>query len=228
VRVAKGILLIATALLWAFPKTQAVPLYLSPPANSPDLFGSFQSVSYSAGSGLFEALGYTTDYANGSATLVDIGDYRLIATITSAGVMTSGSLNIEGDIGSGLTTLLTGALTGFGFSDSGGNIFEFLFTVTGGDPLVVGDFGGVGATSGGVILDAWFGNGGNPFTGSWELSFWNDGWSGVSDAFSMAPPASVPEPTSNLVTIIGSTLWVGLMIVGAGRNSLKLRALRNA
>lgn len=190
---------------------------------------SFQQVDYTAGSGLFEAIGYTTDYANGSAALVDIGAYTLTATIT-AGILTSGSLTIKGDIGSGVETLLTATLTtgpsgtAFGFMDPpGGNIFEFLFNITASDAAasdatILNDFGGLGAT-GGVIIDAWFENGGTPFDGTWMNNFSNDGISGVSDAFSR-PSATVPEPASVLVTLLGAAVWMGLIMVSAARNAL--------
>ena len=226
-------ILIGASALWAGLESQAIPLGLPNPSTAPDLMGSFQEVSYTAGNGLFQAIGYTTDYANGSASLVDIGAYTLIATITGAGVLTSGALTIGGDIGFGQETLLVGTLstgpsgTAFGFMDPpiGGNIFEFLFTVTGGDPTVVSKFGGLGA-GGGVILDAWFQNGGTPFSGLWTSDFSNDGWSGVSDSFSMSP-VTAPEPSSILVTLLGAALWAGLIKVSAARSTLGTVLLRN-
>lgn len=102
----------------------------------------------------------------------------------------AGTLSITGTIDdlADSGTLLTGDIRSFGFSDPpGGEIFEFLFAVTGGDlksyylesehgPYI------------GVILNAW--NSG--FEGSFTASFSNSS-SGTADTF-----AHVPEP-SNLM-----------------------------
>jgi len=219
-RIARVLVLIGASALWAGLESQAIPLNLPQSATAPDLMGSFQQVSYTTGSGLFQAIGSTTDYENGSVVLVDSGAYTLTATITGAGVLTSGSLDIEGDIGSGPKTLLAATLTALGYDNSGGNLFQFKFNVTGGDATIVSDFGGLGA-AGGVIVDAWFENGGIPFSGSWTSDFTNDGVSGVSDAF------AVPEPSSILVTVLAGVLWAGLITVGKMRNALVAASLRS-
>ena len=173
---------------------------------------SFDSVTYTAGTSNFQAIGFTTDYQGGSVTLANIGNYSLTATINHSGMLLGGSLSIAGDIGTGNETLLTGVLntgtsgTAFGFQDPSAspprNIFEFLFTVTGGDPIIVSDFGGLGAPNRGIIVNAFFQNGGTPFNGTWTSSFANDGFSGVSDNF-----APVPEPGTAALLLIAGGVW---------------------
>lgn len=199
-------------------ESRATLLNLIPPALSPDFMAGFMTVSYTPdyyapGSGLFQASGLTTDYANGSVLLLGSGAYTLSATITSAGVLTGGGLTIQGDIGAGVATLLTGSLntgtsgTAFGFDNAGGNIFEFLFTVTGVAPNIVADFGGIGTPNCGVILNANFagaGGGDVPFNGTWTSAFHNNGsGNAVSDNF-----AVVPEPTSGCLLGVGIVAWV--------------------
>jgi hypothetical protein len=146
-------------------RSEATPLNLTP--GLPDFIASSLNVNYVPGSNRFAAAGFTTSYHGGSVPLLGPSSYDLEAFINSSGVLNFGFLTIKGDIGSGLETLLSGNLntgpsgTAFGFQDPpGGNIFEFLFTVTGGDPVVVNDFGGLGATNREAILNAEFQNGG--------------------------------------------------------------------
>ncbi len=199
---------VLVVLVFAFAlSTQASLLNLN--ADAPDFMASFVNLSYNSTNGSFSALGFTTDYQGGSATLMDLGNYSLTANISSAGVLSSGSLTIQGDIGSGVETLLNGTLNtganGIAFGSettsdpSPRNIFEFLFTVTGGNSTIVSDFGGLGAANRGVILNAFFQNGGVPFTGNWTSSFHNNGNSGVSDNF-----VQVPEPSVAALLLAGA------------------------
>jgi hypothetical protein len=134
----------------------------------------------------------------------------LQAFINQSGFLCFGSLTINGDLGTGPETLLTGTLktgaggTAFGFEGPpGGNIFEFLFTVTGGDPKVVSDFGGLGSGNHGVIVNAAFEHGGFPFNGTWNSFFANDGVSGVADTF-----VQVPEPRVTILFLVGAGAWL--------------------
>ena len=204
------LVLLGLVTVFANSQINAAPIYLAPGDGLPDFTASWLKVAYDSGSDQFQATGWTTAYTNGSVLLSDsdFGDYSLTATITSEGALTSGTLVINGDIGSGVTNLLTGTLnTGpsgeggaFGFGDGEGNIFQFLFTVKEGNSTIVSDFGGVGAANRGIILTACFQNGGTRFTGSWTNDFSNDGYSGVSDNF------VVPEPSSVLLFLIGGAL----------------------
>src|SRR3989442_1442168 len=81
--------------------TRATPLNLVPPPSAPDFMASFLNVNYVFATSTFEAIGFTTFYTNGSGPLnpSDPGAYSLTATITHAGILTSGALTIRGDIG---------------------------------------------------------------------------------------------------------------------------------
>lgn len=188
-------------------------IFPSNPVPLPDLTGSFMGVSYDAGSSAFLASGWTTDYSisDGQGGATDIGvsvldSYILSATINNSGVLTGGTLTVNGAVGDGDTsvTLLTANLvTGsagiaFGYGDGGDNLFQFRFTVTGGS--LESAFGGSGA-AGGVILDAWFdaGSGDHPFAGSWTSNFDSNGSNGGDiDCF-----ATVPEPTTAGCFLLG-------------------------
>jgi len=190
---------------------QATPLNLTP--GSPDFIASSLRVNYIVATNTtFSAVGATTSYQGGSVPLIGSGSYDLFVGINQSGVLTFGFLTINGDIGAGPETLLSGTLTtgssgtAFGFQDPpGGNTFEFLFTVTGGDPIVVSDFGGLGSSNHGVIVNAFFENGGVPFDGSWTSSFHNDGHSGVSDTF-----AQVPEPSTMVLLFVCASAWLAI------------------
>jgi hypothetical protein len=173
---------------------QASPLNLAL-ADSPDISSAFIGVTYDAGTDQFVASGFAMELDNGGLPNLSIanGLFNISADITSTGSIGSagGMLSIGGTISSlgfNSGTLLTGVLTAFGFQDGGGDLFEFLFDVTGGD--MVTSFGPVV----GVILDI---NHGGAFSGSFDVSFNNSG-SGVSDT---ANP--VPEPSTLLLMLSG-------------------------
>jgi hypothetical protein len=205
----------AAVWLLAIFQSRAMPLNLVWTDSAPDFMGSFMSVTYDANSHTFQASGSTTSYLNGSTNLdafADLGNYILTATITPAGVLTAGSLTIDGDIGTGSETLLTGTLhtgsdgTAFGSSVVETNVwgrFEFLFTVTGGDPAIVRDFGGVGAANGGTVVYAQFSRGDTPFTGLWTSGFSDSGSQGA-----LADTVVVPEPSSILLLLVGGIVCV--------------------
>jgi hypothetical protein len=170
--------------------------------DAPDIASSFINVSYDAGLDTLTASGIATTYEDGSGQVSILpGSFDLTATIDAAGVLSGGSLTIGGDLGGGVTTLLTGGLTAFGFPDppaTGDDIFEFLFAVTGGD--LAGAYGGVGST-GGVILALTS----DVFDGSFDASFETDG--ALSDT-------GVPEPGTLALVLLGC---VGLA-AAAGRD----------
>src|SRR5581483_3297894 len=179
----------------------AADLPLSP--STPDFTGSFVGVTYNSSTMALQASGLTSDYEGGSGPWMDFGPYTLTATITSAGILTGGTLTIDGAVGSGPDpdTLLTASLvtgasgTAFGYGDGGNQIFQFKFQVSGGEAPIVNDFGGLGAL-GGIILDAKFNgsSGDHPFTGSWTGSFDSSmTQNGTMDSFSVS---ATPEPSS--------------------------------
>src|ERR1017187_6348581 len=155
----------------------------SPPGSHlPDLTGSYMDVTYNSSGSLFQAIGFSTQYTDKQTNQFSVYDnasfnYTLTANITSAGMLTNGTLTISGD-------------PDFGSGDGGNQIFQFRFDVTGGS--LASAFGGNGA-EGGIIFNAAFGSGDHPFTGSWTGNFdSNNTIIGVIDAF------AVPEPSSLL------------------------------
>ena len=108
----------------------------------PDL-GASLTASYepsSGSTGTFSVTGWPTEFTlsgTNSPTIGGNSSYNLTALINkSTGDSVSGSLAIDGTIpslGVSSGTLLTGTLSQFGYQDSGGDIFEFVFNVKGGD-----------------------------------------------------------------------------------------------
>ncbi len=193
----------------------------------PDLTGSYMDVTYNATTHAFVASGWTTDYnippAPGTDISVTPDSYTLSATISNGGVLASGgTLDIYGDVGSGDTLLLSGSLTpgaagaAFGYGDVGNEVFQFLFTASGGS--LESAFGGPSA-QGGIVVDAAFDltPGDSPFTGSWASSFNNNGGTpgyggGDINSFMM-----VPEPSSILLVSAGILCMVARRRLNAPR-----------
>jgi len=201
----KLVTLIGAFLLGVNSLSQASLLSLAPSDTAPDFGAGLLNVTYAASNDTFQAIGQTTDYSNGSISPISLGSFSLTAIINSDGLLTGGTLTVQGDVGEGTENLLTGTLetggggTAFGFMDPpGGSLFQFSFTVTGGNPTIMQDFGGTNTANCAVILDAWFENGGVPFDGTWNNDFHNDGFSGLADAL-----AAIPEPSSFLLLLMG-------------------------
>ena len=171
--------------------------------DSPDVLSGFIDVGYDAANDAFAADGFALSIYDGvSSTNITGGGFSLSAHIDEVGSLLAGStLMITGEVlGLGTTDpLLTGDLTAFGYLDSpGGDIFEFFFTVTGGDlatPTYYGNPGSVGA----VILD---GNG-TGFDGTFDADFNNlmfdmpGTGNGVSDT-------GIPEPGGFALLLFGA------------------------
>jgi hypothetical protein len=174
----------------------------------PDITSAFISVNYDAGTGNFTANGFPTGLDLPPGYSVTPGAFSLNMAVNQAtGAPLSGSLSITGTVpGLGLAsgTLLTGDITDFGFETGGGEIFEFLVDVTGGD--LASAFG----RQAGIILDA----NDSGFGGSFEQSFANTEFQGVADTFG----APVPEPASVLV-------WLSVLVVGGGGLALLRKKL---
>jgi hypothetical protein len=170
--------------------------------DSPDITSAFIDVMYDAGSDQFTASGFAMTFDDGVAPPADIssGAFTITATITDGGMLSGGSLSIQGGVSGFGPTLLTGDLVGFGFFDGGGDLFEFLFTVTGGD-LATPAFYGDPGTVAGLIINA----NGSSFTGSFGQSFDNNG--GMPGfGLGSSNTAPIPEPGAMLLLLIAGGL----------------------
>jgi hypothetical protein len=169
---------------------------------NPDLAALSLTTKYtpSAGStGTFSINGWPTSFTvsnGGSPQAISVtGTYNLTAQINKAtGQFISGSFTIGGTIptisGANSGTLLTGTLTNFGFGNSGGDFFQFLANITGGDlaHYYPGKLG--------IQVDA--NNSG--FTGSFMTSFASAASDTSTDNASMTV---VPEPSTAMLIIGG-------------------------
>jgi hypothetical protein len=92
--------------------------------------------------------------------------------------------------------------------DPNTTLFEFPFTVTGGDPTIVSNFGGPGSMQGSVELTAYFDplSGDVPFVG-WSSNFNNTGPDNGDG--SIADVVVVPEPSSIVLVLVGCMVFVG-------------------
>lgn len=168
---------------------------LNLPQQPPDVFSDFITVQYDSASDTFRASGFAETFdIDGTSPpdyIITGGTFDILATVTSSGAATGGTLSIMGMIPAlgatdPLAPLLTGTVSQFGFQDPpGGDLFEFVFDVTGGS--LANHLG----TKTGVILNAM---GLDPqFNGSFATSFSNvnNFGMGISDTF-----VAVPEPSS--------------------------------
>lgn len=187
-------LLITSLLAAGAASAVAAPLNLNlNPA--PDITSGFIDVVYNAATDVLSASGFAlTLEDNGVPPATDFsnpGAFSISATVTGAGVATGGTLSIGGTVNGFGPTLLTGTLTAFGFPNApGGNVFEFLFQVTGGALATPAYYGLPGSTVG-VILNA----GANGFNGSFASSFNNNGGMAGMGA-GVADTAPIPEPAA--------------------------------
>ncbi|HHM21848.1 MAG TPA: hypothetical protein ENJ20_07470, partial [Bacteroidetes bacterium] len=153
----------------------------------PDIMSGFISTSYDAATDQLTVSGFAMTFDSvGAGAVVNIsgGGFNIATTIDNTGVATAGTLTLSGMAGTYNGTLLTGNLTDFGYLTGGGDLFEFVFDVTGG--LMADEFGGVGNQVG-VILSAL-----SNFNGNWNLSF-------SSPASSVADVAPVNCPIGGQV-----------------------------
>jgi hypothetical protein len=170
--------------------------------DTPDIASRFIDTSYNATTDIFVAAGVALLFDDdGSTPAEDIlnGSFNITAEITALGQPVGGTLTVGGDVLGFGPSLLTGSLKAFGFQNGGGPIFEFVFTVTGGE-LAGPYFGGVGAQIG-LILS------GVGFTGSFGSNFDNlingipGTGSGVSDL--------APLPAPGVLSLLGAALVFG-------------------
>ncbi|MBL7215075.1 MAG: PEP-CTERM sorting domain-containing protein [Phycisphaerae bacterium] len=173
--------------------------------NSPDIFSSGIDVVYSAGT--LTATGWATeldadgdDVDNLAITDTTSSSFALSASIDGSGTLSDGSVTISGKI-SGLGfnsgTLLTGNITGFGFDETGGEVLEFVFNVTGGDAADLYGDGSIG------IIMGFTGFSGGSWGGDFDNCYGFPG-EGYGNAVSDTAPV-VPEPAT-LVLLAGGAL----------------------
>lgn len=158
----------------------------------PDIVSQFIDVTYNATSDELTASGFALeldDDGSVPAEAIAGGTFDLSATIDDAGNLVGGTIAIGGTVASlgfNSGTLLTGTLTAFGFPDAGGDPFEFLFDVTGGDAAAL--YGG-GSVPAGVILS------GTGFDGDFGSNFDNLS-SGTGTGTAVANVGTVPVPAA--------------------------------
>lgn len=131
-------------------------------------------------------------------TIVD-GIWNIMASVDTSGVASGGSLEILGtcpDVGANSGTLLVGTLDKFGYMDPpGGELFEFVFKVTGGDLApYYGAEADVQLHATGAGFDGTFDQGFSNIVdyGDFQLA------TGTADTF-----APVPEPASAALVLLG-------------------------
>ncbi len=159
---------------------------------SPDITSGFITVGYDAGTQVFTASGFSLTLDGLDFDVIGSFDYSL--QLDGFGGLISGSLTITGSVGGFGPPLLTGDVTAFGFQDGGGDLFEILFTVTGGDLATPAHYGDPGAV-GGVIMNA----NGSDFDGTFDDDFGNIG-TGTSNT------APIPEPATLVLLAIAGGL----------------------
>jgi hypothetical protein len=197
--------LILSAILCSFAivgAAQATPLYLTA-GPRPDIFVGFATVKGGSGGGggylTVSAWTASLDFDGLPPPDYSVSNGSLYSGLLSISATTSGtgSLSVGGKVpalGATSGTLLLGSLAQFGYMDppSGGEIFEFVFNVTG------GDLASFFSPQIGVILDA----NSSHFTGSFAQGFANDD-DGVLDVFRLPQPGVIPEPLTAAGVLFG-------------------------
>jgi hypothetical protein len=155
----------------------------------PDIQSSFLSFDYSAGSDVFSIAGVAEQltYNSISETILN-GTFSIVGT--ADGSNASLGLTIEGDVGLGIETLLTGSLNVM--ANSGQGVFEFLFGGLGGSLASL-----FGSEAGVIFTDSAISN----FDFSADQ---NTQYTGVSDTFGKNVPVSAPATFS--LTLLGLAL----------------------
>lgn len=208
---------LATGLLTAFAvgSASATPIPGLVQTPFPDITTEFVSLQYTPNindEGMFVAMGGAIGFKSSSASpaLISGGMTIITAQLSSLGtVVDSGDITISGSIGGAPSeTLLTGDLLQFGFDDTFGAPFGFLFQVSGGSLEAV--FGGTNAT-----FTTFLSPGSTNFSG-FANEFHND--AGAGQANTGTP---IPEPSS--ATLLAAGL---LAMANAARRSKKSSSRR--
>jgi hypothetical protein len=137
---------------------------------APDVTTGFMDVYYDASTDELAVDGSALTYDDGSGPMAILdGVLTIAAMVDDVGLASSGSLLIEGSIPSVpfMSPLLEGTLLDFGWVTGGGDLFQFVFAVSGGSLST--EYGGPGAEFG-VLLDANIPGG---YSGDWTEDFDN-------------------------------------------------------
>lgn len=151
--------------------------------NVPDIYVGLIDIAYNATTDAFTAGGIagSVDFGSDPQGITN-GTYSIAITVDENGVPGSGVLTIGGTVGSYASgTLLVGSLVDFGFKAGGNDIFDFLFTPTG------GDLQSAFSPQVGVILTA----GSTAFADDFTVSFSSSSGNGSSDNFRVPEPATL-------------------------------------
>jgi hypothetical protein len=189
--------------------------------SSPEVALNGVNVSYDAGSGYLSITG--TPYLYSAASAADTtarsstagftpsGTFSLEAWLDPAdGSLNRGTVSMGSSGKAGTESLLTGALTNFGFLRDGPIFFQFAFNVSGGS--LAGTFG----SAGGATIDA----GSETFDGSYLHAFSGEGTGSLSK--SSPSVAAVPLPAA---LPAGLALFAGTGVLRAVRRRRRRRLL---
>jgi hypothetical protein len=196
----KTLLLLLAAILAMGVAAEAQAGLITYIQQAPDITTYYPAVAYNAGTMMFTATSAGLDFFNNNT--ITGGAYMVSATITNSGVVTSGSLNITGTYGSYGSTgnpLLTGTLTHvYSMDPPGGNQFQLMFDVTGGD---------MASLFGSNVMSLLYA-GTTGFNGTFGSSFNNTGHttSATIDTFSV-PGTPIPEPATVVLMLTGGA-WM--------------------
>jgi hypothetical protein len=196
----RGLKLILLTML-AAGSASAAPLGIVQ-SSLPDITTLGVDVEYSPLTGRFEAMGVALTFKYlGGTEMIGSGSTAITALFDTAGnIAGPGELTIFGSLGlvpGPAGDLLTGSLVEFGFHDTTGQPFEFIFEATGGS--LVDYYGGAGAPIS-TILSA--GSGLN-FSG-FNNAFNNNAFAGFANSAIPEPPTDpIPEPSTALLLALG-------------------------
>ncbi len=176
----------------------ALPLGLDL-ADTPDLVANALDVTYEALSNTLTVSGDVFEFDDGVGlpNPVKFGRFELSATVDAVGSLLGGTLTIEGkviNLGFKSGVLLTGTLSAFGFQPAGGDPFEFLLDVTGGDAAAL--YG----PAAGMFMQA------TGFGGSFAGDFDNNGGVPGSGSGTADVRVPVPEPSAGLLLLLATGL----------------------